>query len=132
LSHIRFHQAQKQSRKVEIQIKMAATAAVPPSGAAPTPPDTTKRKRKGGSGNGSGSDDDGDDYSDNKSLDPSDKERLARNVQGLRESHCEIERRRRSKMATYVNELCDMVPACSTLARKPDKLTILRLAVAHM
>lgn len=49
-----------------------------------------------------------------------------------RESHCEIERRRRSKMAVYVNELCDMVPACSTLARKPDKLTILRLAVAHM
>ncbi|ELT93058.1 hypothetical protein CAPTEDRAFT_104448, partial [Capitella teleta] len=39
---------------------------------------------------------------------------------------------RRSKMASYVNELCDMVPACSTLARKPDKLTILRLAVAHM
>ena len=35
-------------------------------------------------------------------------------------------------MAVYVNELCDMVPACSTLARKPDKLTILRLAVAHM
>lgn len=35
-------------------------------------------------------------------------------------------------MATYVNELCDMVPSCSTLARKPDKLTILRLAVAHM
>ena len=31
-----------------------------------------------------------------------------------------------------MNELCDMVPACSTLARKPDKLTILRLAVAHM
>lgn len=58
--------------------------------------------------------------------DVTDKERLAR------ESHCEIERRRRSKMATYVNELCDMVPACSTLARKPDKLTILRLAVAHM
>lgn len=49
-----------------------------------------------------------------------------------RESHCEIERRRRGKMAVYVNELCDMVPACSTLARKPDKLTILRLAVAHM
>jgi len=49
-----------------------------------------------------------------------------------RESHCEIERRRRTKMATYVNELCDMVPSCSTLARKPDKLTILRLAVAHM
>ena len=49
-----------------------------------------------------------------------------------RESHCEIERRRRSRMATYVNELCDMIPSCSTLARKPDKLTILRLAVTHM
>jgi len=35
-------------------------------------------------------------------------------------------------MSIYVNELCDMVPSCSTLARKPDKLTILRLAVAHM
>ncbi len=49
-----------------------------------------------------------------------------------RESHCEIERRRRIKMASYLNELCDMVPTCSTLARKPDKLTILRMATSHM
>ena len=57
---------------------------------------------------------------------------LSEKEKQARESHCEIERRRRGKMAIYVNELCDMVPACSTLARKPDKLTILRLAVAHM
>ncbi|CAF0889834.1 unnamed protein product [Adineta ricciae] len=55
-----------------------------------------------------------------------DKEKQAR------ENHCEIERRRRIKMATYFAELCDMVPACSNLARKPDKLTILRMAAQFM
>ncbi|CAF4235685.1 unnamed protein product, partial [Adineta steineri] len=55
-----------------------------------------------------------------------DKEKQAR------ENHCEIERRRRVKMATYFAELCDMVPACSNLARKPDKLTILRMAAQFM
>ena len=55
-----------------------------------------------------------------------DKEKQAR------ENHCEIERRRRVKMATYFAELCDMVPSCSNLARKPDKLTILRMAAQFM
>lgn len=55
-----------------------------------------------------------------------DKEKQAR------ENHCEIERRRRVKMATYFAELCDMVPACTNLARKPDKLTILRMAAQFM
>lgn len=55
-----------------------------------------------------------------------DKEKQAR------ENHCEIERRRRVKMATYFAELCDMVPSCANLARKPDKLTILRMAAQFM
>ncbi|XP_063714475.1 aryl hydrocarbon receptor nuclear translocator homolog isoform X2 [Symsagittifera roscoffensis] len=51
---------------------------------------------------------------------------------GTRENHSEIERRRRNKMSSYIQELAEIVPACCGLTRKPDKLTVLKMAVSYL
>ena len=46
--------------------------------------------------------------------------------------HCEVEKRRRERMNCYMNELAQMIPACSAVPRRLDKLSIVKMAVDHM
>ncbi|KAG9510645.1 Superoxide dismutase [Cu-Zn] [Fragariocoptes setiger] len=49
-----------------------------------------------------------------------------------KQSHCEIEKRRRDKMNQCIAELASVIPSFNNLKNRIDKLSVLRMAVQHI